>query len=337
MSQLSLREAGWTQKKPRSRDSESLPLIVTIQVYNVQLEVFGLHDTASSFNHTITMAAMRMPTLLLLCLAISLEVYSSRLPIGDIRRLLEEDWSVIAEVTAKHENPSSSQAAPQGGYVGLSTAPQHGLFPVRASESNDLGTSALVTPLPAQASSQVTTPLATVTRVPVQVPLDLPVLQISQRIQELKGLSLLFRTAKDNVLMKPRRVLPLQTHVLSSETYKIYYEFYLNHPFRKRLLWTPNEVTYMLYKPIRRNEALVRLFGGFFAKHEIVWAVWRQEMYGEAKVWRLLGLLEMPSRQPAQRFIDTYMQEMSPPHASPLVFFNDGAHLDPSQAPMQKV
>ncbi|KAJ9478720.1 putative phospholipid-translocating ATPase [Pseudozyma hubeiensis] len=91
----------------------------------------------------------------------------------------------------------------------------------------------------------------------------------------------------------------------------------------------------MLYKPDKDDYMFKEIFGGDVTANQQVMVVWRHETHGEARIWRLLGMIELPSHTRAHSFINRHMQKISKSYGIPLRYFNDGSHLDPSQVEAQ--
>lgn len=76
----------------------------------------------------------------------------------------------------------------------------------------------------------------------------------------------------------------------------------------------------------------LRLFGvSSLAKGEYL-TMWKLQEHGQARLWRLLGVLEMPSHRTTKTFISEHLREIPRSHLKPDLYFNGGVHLDPSQS-----
>lgn len=165
-------------------------------------------------------------------------------------------------------------------------------------------------------------------RVKVRLPSLLPTMSVEERRKELEELSQRFRSLGKR--LPPRSVLPLIIKNPSLGYYKHAY-FQILNTNSPRFLWRPESTTYLLSKPNRFQDGFHQLHGRIALAKENVWAVWRLEEYGDAKVWRYLGSMELPSHHTAKKIMLAKMQLLLQSSREPKVFFNGAAHLDPSQ------
>ncbi|CDW96200.1 hypothetical protein, partial [Sporisorium scitamineum] len=84
--------------------------------------------------------------------------------------------------------------------------------------------------------------------------------------------------------------MPLIDLYLPSYKYKEFYEQYLGHFSKKRYIWTRPSATYLLFgvSSLAKGEYLT---------------MWKLQEHGQARLWRLLGVLEMPSHRTTKTFI----------------------------------
>lgn len=172
----------------------------------------------------------------------------------------------------------------------------------------------------------------------VSVPPFLPLLSTAERARLLKSLLVSIQSRSER-LKHPRDVLPLLVPNMNPTAYSKIYSSILasgSWELRKkdRYLWNVEGNTYLFFRPQRRTGPGFELSHGKVGKkNQELYSVWRLERHGSVKVWRYLGVLEMPSYRTARKFITRHMQVVPPPHAWPRHFVNDAAHLDPGQIP----
>lgn len=167
----------------------------------------------------------------------------------------------------------------------------------------------------------------------VIVPFSIPALSEEERLRELEALSARYRLWGKRKARKRLRVLPLKIIDMTPGQYREHYRAFLSPDFKPRYYWTPQDTTYLFTKPRKSKTGFQQLHGVLPIKNEYIWAVWRQEMYGQAKIWRLLGNMELSGHRLADSAMQQHMQMVPKPYSSPVRFLNDAAHLDPGQRP----
>ena len=183
-----------------------------------------------------------------------------------------------------------------------------------------------------QAEVQPTRPRA---RIPVEVPQVLPVVSAAEREEELYRL---FNeiSLSSNAALRPRPVLPLFVDNMDARRYADMYRILIGRPWGRlepaQHFWTVGQRTYMLDRPQKGTQAFAQMHGRKGKKNENFATIWRLERFGEAKIWRYLGVLEMPSYRTANNFMRTHMEAIPRTDPPPSFYFNDAAHLDPSQS-----
>lgn len=276
------------------------------------------------------MIPLRTAIPLLLCLALVLQVNCSGLSLSNIDQLLEQDWSVIQDVVAQSAASDPSQVLVGVEPKRLERSSEEGTDQARNRQRDISVASSSSTSLTIRHPLLVAEKHTGLQRLPVQVPRLLHPLQPEARRLELESLSNIARTDNPR-FWKYRRVMPLSKLNMDPEAYRAFHEKYLHDPQRQRFLWTTSGRTYTFYKPIKRKDALEELFGSRLGRYEEAWAVWRLERYGDAKIWRLLGLVELPSYYAAKKFVQNQMERIPSPYWTPVYYLNDAAHLDYSQ------
>ena len=279
-----------------------------------------------------TRCSQHVLLLALLC-ALLHSAISANLPVGEIERLLEEERQAAfdhawIEAALTHSDRLSTPRPDETGWN-----PNHYLGSIEG--GTEASTSA---PNPSEHpthGSIILRPAASTrfTRVSVPVPFSVPRLTVEERRRELEELSAQIRGWG---LRKPRKrlsVLPLTANELTPAEYTEYYQWMLSPFERKRFFWTPRDTTYLLVKPRVIAQGFRELHGSVPHKREYIWSVWRLEHHGQAKIWRLLGSMELPGHRVADSQMKEHMQTVPPPFPSPLRFLNDASHLDPSQRP----
>ncbi|GAC98770.1 hypothetical protein PHSY_006365 [Pseudozyma hubeiensis SY62] len=263
-----------------------------------------------------------------------LRIRASDLHINDLDRLLQEDWSVIERLTAPQAAsvPSRGVAMLHGAMV--VGAPGRGSKRLRYGEQHQITTSGSSTPFVITQDNQVLGPLFDRIQSPVHLPRVIEPLSVEARERELTRLSSVLRKSLTRS-HKERWVAPLSLTNLDAQEYMVLCRQYLYRETRARYFWESEGSTYMLYKPIKLKGGLEALFGLTLQAWVNGWAIWRQEIHGGARLWHLLGMMEMPSYEVTKRFLEGSTESIPPPHKLPDQFFNDGAHLDEMQGELR--
>ena len=163
------------------------------------------------------------------------------------------------------------------------------------------------------------------------IPTSLTPIDVTTRATELQSISAAILNLYHGRL-PGRKVLPLVVQNLPAPTYKTYFEQALNPPNKPSFRWTHSDRTYLFSKPRKSQSLYQRLFGLSQVGSEELYATWKLYEYGQAKIWRLLGIIEMPSHKITKDILSKHMVKTPPLQLRRHWFLNDGAHLDLSQA-----
>ncbi len=115
--------------------------------------------------------------------------------------------------------------------------------------------------------------------------------------------------------------------------YETTYKHGLVTPTGRRCIWTIGNSKYLLVRPFKSRLEFSVLHGRIGHKNENFWGVWKQETHGQAKIWRYLGSMELPTHKYSDRVMRETMKEVPKPYTEPEHYFNDAAHLDFGQTP----
>ena len=166
--------------------------------------------------------------------------------------------------------------------------------------------------------------------IPVHVPDSIPALTVEQRRTELQALSDTFMKLGKKA-MKRRDVLPLIVKHLRPSLYREYHEKVLTTVDKPRYLWRTLDGDYILQMPRKSSEGFQTLHGRKGGEHDYIWAIWKLETHGEAKIWRFLGSMLLPGHTIGNRILNEYMLRLPISNAKPTWYLNDAAYLDLGQ------
>lgn len=281
------------------------------------------------------MAAVTRFAALLIFMITLIGIRASDLHLNDLDRLLQEDWSVIERITAPQAASVPFRDVATVHDAAVVGAPHKGPKRVRYGEEYQAVTSGSSPPSVITQNNHVLGPRFDRIQNLVHLPSFVEPLSVEAREKELTRLSSVLRKSLTRS-HKERWVAPLSLTNFDAQEYMVLYRKYLYRETRARHFWASEGSAYMLYKPIKVQGGLEALFGLTLQSWVNGWVIWRQEIHGGARLWHLLGMMEMPSYEVTKRFLEGSTESIPPPYKLPDHFFNDGAHLDEIQRELRR-
>ncbi|SJX66050.1 uncharacterized protein SRS1_13491 [Sporisorium reilianum f. sp. reilianum] len=278
---------------------------------------------------------MRLLLLLVLNLIFVALIRCSGLPVTDLGRLLDQDWSVIERVTAMHAFSSSPHSGTAVIQVDSDDDADDLNAAIRSKPRDSDAGAVLHWASTSEHQIKAVSALPRPEQALVVAPMSSDAFQDIDRSAELRSLQAAIRTWNPNIWME-RKIMPLIALDLPSDEYSELYKNYLGPSERDRLIWKLPQGEYLFTKPVMSRQSRP-MFDKLFRSSDLVkgeyLTAWKLEKYGEAGIWRLLGVLEMPSHRPTKHITDTLMALIPPPNHQPHLFYKGGAHLDARQIP----
>ncbi|CBQ71026.1 conserved hypothetical Ustilaginaceae-specific protein [Sporisorium reilianum SRZ2] len=146
-------------------------------------------------------------------------------------------------------------------------------------------------------------------------------------------LSHYWQVRKTNRQMRVRPVLPLIKENIGPDEYRLLFSGLISPGNSRRVpprsYWVVDGVTYLVGRPDKPSMEFLNLHGAMGSRSQNMYAIWRLEIYGEARVWRYLGVLDMPGYRLMNTFIGQHWTRLGTTFTWPTRFLNDATHFDP--------